>query len=415
MKIQIQTGDGFVLRGDIYFAGIAPISELIIVNSALGFPRQFYEPFAKYLAAQGYAAITYDYRGIGESQPYVHKSFKKACEVWGSQDFSGVVIFIQSMFPKYEIHVIGHGLGGCIVGYSTELRSVKTILTIASQDSWFKEWPPARRFQTFFNWMVVAPLSIAIKGRFDSWQHTDYERIDDEEVRMLSLDPRPSFFEKAGSKYFELFTGKLLSISISDDPMLSNKGIARVHDKYKNATRLIREVFPEDLEVARIGFSGFFQERFKESLWSITVQWLSDFDQLGDHVYAKFDESNYPIVKIEFRMAEPTIEEGLAYFDTLLSYFKNGEVYYLMDIRRVHWQDMRMMKLARQRVNENAKLIRSRHRGTAYVVKSGFLRNMIRLFHVIETAKIIRPVKVFATIPEAMSWLRDLHSGKNLK
>lgn len=407
MKIQIPTEDGFILRGDIYFASVTPLNKLIILNSAVGVSRQFYEPFAKFIAEQGYAVITYDYRGMGESKPYPHRSFRDACLLWGKHDLDGVIKFVQSMFPKYEIHAIGHGLGGSIFGYCDGIRFIKSILNVASQDSYFNEWPAGKRMKTFFQWRVVSPLSLTIKGQFDEYENTRSGTFNDERVRELSLDVKPSFLR--GSSTFSSFAGKLLSIYISDDPMLSVKGIDRMHNQFVNAAKLMRDIFPEDLNVKHIGFFGFFQERFKENLWKMTIQWLSDFEQLGDHVYAKFDETAYPIVKIEFRMAEPTIPEGEAYFENLLSYFRNGEVYFLMDIRRVQWQNMRIMRLASQRVNENADLIRARHKGTAYVVKSGFLRNLIRIFHVVETSKIIRPVRVFSTVPEAMAWLQELH------
>src|SRR5579883_2471388 len=41
----------------------------VVVNSATGVRRDYYAPFARFLAERGYTVVTYDYRGIGGSRP----------------------------------------------------------------------------------------------------------------------------------------------------------------------------------------------------------------------------------------------------------------------------------------------------------------------------------------------------------
>ena len=45
-----------------------PARAVAVVNAATGVPQRFYRHFAQWLAQRGYAVLTYDYRGIGESR-----------------------------------------------------------------------------------------------------------------------------------------------------------------------------------------------------------------------------------------------------------------------------------------------------------------------------------------------------------
>src|SRR5580693_1768134 len=40
----------------------------VLINSATAVPRKIYRKFAGYLAGRGFAVLTYDYRGIGDSR-----------------------------------------------------------------------------------------------------------------------------------------------------------------------------------------------------------------------------------------------------------------------------------------------------------------------------------------------------------
>jgi predicted alpha/beta hydrolase len=41
----------------------------VLVVPAMGVSQDYYEPFARWLAQQGFTAATFDYRGTGRSRP----------------------------------------------------------------------------------------------------------------------------------------------------------------------------------------------------------------------------------------------------------------------------------------------------------------------------------------------------------
>ena len=46
----------------------------VLIVSAMGVPQRFYADFAEWLASQGHAVMSFDYRGVGESRPAAHAS-----------------------------------------------------------------------------------------------------------------------------------------------------------------------------------------------------------------------------------------------------------------------------------------------------------------------------------------------------
>src|ERR1700753_2609140 len=59
--------DGYQL-GATLFLPLGPKRHAVLINSATAVPRKIYRKFAGYLARRGFAVLTYDYRGIGDSR-----------------------------------------------------------------------------------------------------------------------------------------------------------------------------------------------------------------------------------------------------------------------------------------------------------------------------------------------------------
>src|ERR1700730_10557067 len=68
--VEIPTRDGLRLAASVFEpAGPSADGGVGVINSATGVPRDYYAPFAAFLASRGFVAVTYDYRGIGDSRP----------------------------------------------------------------------------------------------------------------------------------------------------------------------------------------------------------------------------------------------------------------------------------------------------------------------------------------------------------
>lgn len=65
IDLSLSCDDGRSLAATWYEPARADARAVAVMNSATGVPRHFYRAFAQWMAARGYAVLTYDYRGIG--------------------------------------------------------------------------------------------------------------------------------------------------------------------------------------------------------------------------------------------------------------------------------------------------------------------------------------------------------------
>jgi len=66
----------------------------------------------------------------------------------------------------------------------------------------------------------------------------------------------------------------MLSLSFTDDEMMSEQGIRSMHRLYANAPIEYRRIAPRDVGAPGIGHFGFFRSQFESTLWPLVPQWL---------------------------------------------------------------------------------------------------------------------------------------------
>src|SRR6185503_1167636 len=70
-----------------------------LISSATAVPRKIYRAFATFLAENGFAVLTYDYRGIGGSRPDSLRGFPARMRDWASLDVSTAIDHAQRRWP----------------------------------------------------------------------------------------------------------------------------------------------------------------------------------------------------------------------------------------------------------------------------------------------------------------------------
>lgn len=73
---------------------------------------------------------------------------------------------------------------------------------------------------------------------------------------------------------FEKIRVPILSLSFTDDELMSRRSIDSLLDCYKNAPLERRHIAPQDIGAGRIGHFGFFRSQFKATLWQQALAWL---------------------------------------------------------------------------------------------------------------------------------------------
>src|SRR5450631_1127549 len=97
-ELQIEALDGVKLAADLVepASGAGPRAAVVIA-SAMGVPRKLYRAFARYLAEDGIASLSFDYRGIGGSGSVRDRKIR--LRDWGEQDLGGALSFLRRRYP----------------------------------------------------------------------------------------------------------------------------------------------------------------------------------------------------------------------------------------------------------------------------------------------------------------------------
>src|SRR4030095_2776380 len=141
----------------------APLAA-VVVPSAMGVTQSFSRRFAEWLAARGYLAATFDYRGIGQSAPAKLRGYQIDIRDWATQDCPAVIEFIKTRAPQVPLHWVGHSLGGQLLGLIPNRERIDRVITIATGNGYWGEnsWQ-TKRF-VWWLWFVVVPLALRSVG-----------------------------------------------------------------------------------------------------------------------------------------------------------------------------------------------------------------------------------------------------------
>jgi predicted alpha/beta hydrolase len=267
-----------VLR--VFEPDVRPTATVMVV-SAMGVAQGFYIPFAEWLAARGYRAVTFDYRGIGLSAPRSLRGYRMTVFDWAREDCAAVIDFVKRSDPELPLYWVGHSLGGQLFGVIPNRERIDRIVTVATGSGYWRQnaWPTKRI--VWFLWYGVVPVIVPIVGYFPGRRLRivgDLPRGVIEQWRRWCLD-REYVVGAEGSEVRAAYASvrtPMLSLSFTDDEMMSAEGIRALHALYSSAPIEYRRLAPRDIGVGRIGHFGFFREQFQNSLWPLVLAWFED-------------------------------------------------------------------------------------------------------------------------------------------
>jgi len=283
LPIEIVCRDGVVLRGDLWGASRAEPHALVVINSATGVCARFYHPYARFLAAEGFVALTYDYRGIGRSRPLRMRGCGYRWRDWGEQDFDAALRFMQARWSEnFPLMVVGHSVGGFLPGLAESGCRVDRMLTVGAQYGWWGDYARAERLGLFLKFHVVMPVIAAVAGYFPG-----------RSMRWLEDLPAGVAFEWAfRRRRFEhnhpaeertrvlgrmaAVHARILAVAICDDPIGTLPAIRRTLAYYRNAVRAAVLLSPRDYGRSTLGHFDMFRADQASGFWRDTLSWLRD-------------------------------------------------------------------------------------------------------------------------------------------
>ena len=278
-SIRITAGDGYELAATEYEPNERAIG-VVVINAATGVRRRYYDRFAQYLMSNRFAVVTYDYRGIGDSAPHDLRRSHATIRDWGELDQPAVVAHARRWKPTVPLMIVGHSVGGQIVGLLREPGDVSRVLMVAAQHNYYGLWRVQERYVLWALWTLLMPAASRVAGYFPSAAFGLGENLPRGVARDWAKWCRSpgALVEAIGGDARERFThyrGPILALSFTDDNKVApRRAVDGLLDFYVNARREHRHIAPAELGVSRIAHFGYFRETLRDRGWHIALNWL---------------------------------------------------------------------------------------------------------------------------------------------
>ena len=255
-------------------------NNLLIIASATGVKQTFYRKFAEFISNNGVSVITFDYSGIGLSLDQPIDEVKSSASEWGSIDLEAIITDAQGKFPNSKITLLGHSIGGQLIGFAKSSLSVQKIILVSAQSGYWKFWKGFSRSKMWFNWHLFFPSLIRLFNYLPSKKIGGMENLPKNVVAQRSYwgrNPDYLFHEFSEEElYFKNIKTNITAISVEDDIYAPKEAVDWLTKKYKNANVKELHLESNQYNVKEIGHFGFFREKFKKPLWEILLNELEE-------------------------------------------------------------------------------------------------------------------------------------------
>jgi predicted alpha/beta hydrolase len=258
----------------------------VLIGGAMGVKQDYYAPFAEWLAEQGFAVMTFDYRGMGDSRPSAQATSLRGFDAdlfsW-ARDYDSAIDALRGRAPGVPLYLIGHSLGAQLPGLLRNRANIAGLLSVAAGSGYWRDNAPQLKRTVLYFWHALVPLATGLFGYFPGKRLRkvgDLPRGVILQWRRWCLDPRYHVGAEGAAvrEQFEQVRFPVVALSITDDELMTERGTQVLVDCYANAPRRVERIAPADVKVNRIGHFGFFRDQFQSSLWARSVALLQGFN-----------------------------------------------------------------------------------------------------------------------------------------
>jgi len=265
-------GDGFAIAADLFLPP-GPPRAAVLIAGAMAVRAKFYAPLAAYIAEQGAAALTVDYRGIGGSRPQGSlRRFHATFHDWGERDLAGAADFLARRFAGVPLLWLGHSAGSQLMGLVPD-AAVSAALFVASGTAYWRKYRGRSRAVLASLFFAGIPAVVPFAGYLPMFLMGGGDDVPAGvalEWARWARDPRYvySYAEPRGGLGFAGYAGPLLALSIADDSYAPGEAVEHLLSLYTRARKEQRTLHPGK---DPIGHFAFFRRR---DLWEDPVRWL---------------------------------------------------------------------------------------------------------------------------------------------
>jgi predicted alpha/beta hydrolase len=277
--LSIPATDGVPLAASFYAPAVevGSAAGTIVIASATGVRRHYYDGFARALAAEGFRVVTFDYRGIGGSRPASLRGYRASARQWGERDLEGVLAWTGERFRGDRRLLVAHSIGGQLLGLAPSAATLDGALFVGSQIGYWG------LFEVPWKWLFAFVMHVAMPGLVRALGYFPASRLRAGEDLPAGValewaqwcrDPEYYFAHGVPRDGFDRLRLPLLAVTISDDAIAPRRASEALVSHYRNAAREERLVRPADVGLPRIGHFGWFRAATGDRLWPPAIAWL---------------------------------------------------------------------------------------------------------------------------------------------
>jgi predicted alpha/beta hydrolase len=281
--------DGYPIGGFAWrrVAGERPDRAVVIINPATSVQSRYYFRFAAFLFEHGFDVIAYDYRGIGVSRPDSLRGFSASWIDWGCLDCEAVLQYAERSFPGQPILVVGHSIGGVILGLAESNHLIQRVFTMGAQYAYWGDYASGKKLQMIAKWHIAMPLLTLAFGYFPGKRIGWLEDTPKGVVRDWSLSRKrfeDTWRGRSASRHperqmvlqrFAAVTAPMLAVSVTDDEFGTVAAVERLLAYFRRSPRMHLGLSPQSVGEISIGHFSFFNSRLAQKLWRVPLQWLA--------------------------------------------------------------------------------------------------------------------------------------------
>lgn len=282
VSITLCAEDGYSLAAH-HWQPIGSPRALVVINPATAVKAIYYHRFSRFLTEHGFAVLTYDYRGIGDSRcGSLRRQWDTSKFDWGRYDCDAALAWGKANYPAQPVHVVAHSIGGLLVGLAGNNDCVVRCLTVGAQYAYWPDYDKQSRWSMWLRWHLLMPLLTLILGYFPARRLGWHEDLPAAAAYEWAF--RPAKLEKSYRRHrkngadplthFNTMKAEILAIGLSDDPFGTPAALNRLLDYFRSCHRVHVTISPQSIGVEKVGHFAFFHERFRPTLWRDALQWL---------------------------------------------------------------------------------------------------------------------------------------------
>lgn len=253
-----------------------PARAVAVVSSAAGVPRGYYRAFAEWMAARGYAVLTYDYRGIAGSRRGPMRKEAATMRDWAVLDMSAALAAAEARRATQGLPLllVGHSFGGNAIAFARGVERADALLAVASQVGEPRLFPGRHRLQAEFFFRAWLPLLVPLFGHLPGWAlGPGGQALPAGVVRQWArwglqrgwafADPEMHPHRNASA-----IVAPVHLWDIGDDLSYAPpRAVDALAAQFRNAAVQRHGVLPRDVGVARLGHFGAFRREPGARLW----------------------------------------------------------------------------------------------------------------------------------------------------